>query len=87
MKTNVHAIKTNVHVMKTSVQSPSNIQSKSNDHICGYCQSYLARKEPERLTLQEVQEIETRLSQGWRLRGDMQHLICDIKYYLAQQSL
>lgn len=72
-------MKTNVHVLKT------NVQSQSND-ICGYCQSYLARKEPERLTLQEVQEIETRLSQGWRLQGDMLHLIHDVKHYLAQQS-
>jgi hypothetical protein len=62
------------------------VQIKSNDHICGYCQTYLEHKEPERLTLLEVQEIETRLSQGWRLRGDLQHLILDIKYYLAQQS-
>ena len=62
------------------------VQMKSNDHTCGYCQTYLDRTEPERLTLQEVQEIETRLSQGWRLRGDLQHLILDIKYYLAQQS-
>ena len=79
-------MKTNVHAMKTSVQSPSNIQSKSNDHICGYCQSYLARKEPERLTLQDIHEIETRLSQGWRLQGDLLHLIHDAKHYLAQQS-
>jgi hypothetical protein len=56
------------------------------DHICGYCQTYLDRKEPKRLTLQEVQEIETRLSQGWRLQGDLLHLIQDVKYYLAQQS-
>jgi len=59
---------------------------KADVHICGYCQSYLDRIEPKHLTLQEVQEIETRLSQGWRLRGDMQHLIHDIKYYLAQHS-
>jgi hypothetical protein len=64
----------------------ADVQVKSNDHICGYCQSYLDRPEQERLTLQEVQEIEARLSQGWRLRGDMQHLIHDIKYYLAQQA-
>ncbi len=64
----------------------ADVQIKSNDHICGYCQSYLSRIEPERLTLQEVQEIEARLSQGWRLRGDLQHLIHDIKYYLTQQS-
>jgi hypothetical protein len=64
----------------------ADVQIKSNDHICGYCQSYLDRIDPERLTLQEVQEIEARLSQGWRLRGDLQHLIHDIKYYLAQQS-
>lgn len=73
-------MKTNVHVLKR------NVQSKSDDHICGYCQSYLEHKEPKRLTLHEVQEIEARLSQGWRLRGDMQHLIHDIKYYLEQQS-
>lgn len=73
-------MKTNVHVLKT------NVQSKSGDHICGYCQSYLERKEPERLTLDQVREIEARLSQGWRLRGDMQHLILDVKYYLAQHS-
>ncbi len=64
----------------------ADVQIKSNDHICGYCQSYLDRPKQERLTLDEVQEIEARLSQGWRLRGDMQHLIHDIKYYLAQQS-
>jgi len=73
-------MKTNVHILKT------NVQSKSDDHICGYCQSYLARIEPERLTLKQVHEIETRLSQGWRLQGDMQHLISDVKHYLAQQS-
>jgi len=59
---------------------------KADAHICGYCQSYLIRPEQERLSLQEVHEIETRLSQGWRLRGDMQHLIQDIKHYLAQQA-
>ncbi|MEJ1958209.1 MAG: hypothetical protein WDM70_01080 [Nitrosomonadales bacterium] len=59
---------------------------KADVHICGYYQSYLERTEPERLTMQEVQEIEARLSQGWRLRGDLQHLIQDIKYYLGQQS-
>jgi hypothetical protein len=59
---------------------------KADVHICGYCQSYLDRPEQERLTIQEVQEIEARLSQGWRLRGDLQHLIHDIKYYLGQQS-
>jgi hypothetical protein len=59
---------------------------KTDVHICGYCQSYLDRPEPVRLTIQEVQEIETRLSQGWRLRGDLQHLIHDIKYYLEHQS-
>ena len=59
------------------------VQIKSN-HICGYCQAYLEHKEPERLTLQQVQEIETRLSQGWRLHGDMQHLLSDIKYYLER---
>jgi len=64
----------------------ADVQIKSNEHICGYCQGYLDRKKSERLTLQDVQEVETRLSQGWRLRGDMQHLILDIKYYLAQQS-
>jgi len=73
-------MKTNVHVLK------ANVQSKSNEHICGYCQSYLERKEPELLTLQQVQEIETRLSQGWRLQGDLLHLIHDVKHYLAQQS-
>ncbi|MFZ2301526.1 MAG: hypothetical protein WAW10_06620 [Gallionella sp.] len=73
-------MKTNVHVLKI------NVPSKSNDHICGYCQSYLEHKEPAPLTLDQVHEIETRLSQGWRLRGDMQHLIRDIKHYLAQQS-
>ena len=61
------------------------VQSKST-HICGHCQNYLERKEPERLTRQQVSEIETRLSQGWRLHGDLLHLIHDVKYYLAQQS-
>ena len=28
----------------------ANVQIKSNDHLCGYCQSYLERIEPERLT-------------------------------------
>jgi hypothetical protein len=73
-------MKTNVHVMKT------NVQAKQYDHVCGYCQSYLERIEPERLTLHEVNEIEARISQGWRLRGDPQHLILDVKHYLAQQS-
>lgn len=73
-------MKNNIHVLKTTVQN------KSNDHICGYCQSFLEREEPERLTLQQVQEIETRLSQGWRLQGDLLHLIHDVKYYLEQQS-
>jgi hypothetical protein len=73
-------MKTNVHILK------ANVRGKSNDHICGYCQSYLERKEPERLTLQQVQEIETRLSQGWRLQGDLLHLIHDVKYYLEQQA-
>jgi hypothetical protein len=59
---------------------------KTDVHICGYCQSYLDHTEAKRLTLQEVQEIEARLSQGWRLRGDLQHLIHDIKFYLTQQS-
>ena len=59
---------------------------KTDVQICGYCQSYLDRKEPERLTLQQVHEIEARISQGWRLRGDLLHLIHDIKHYLAQQS-
>ena len=61
------------------------VHVKSN-HICGYCQTYLERKEPERLTLQQVREIETRISQGWRLQGDMLHLIHDVKHYLEQQS-
>ena len=73
-------MKTNVHVLKT------NVQSNSNAHVCGYCQSYLEHKEPELLTLEQVHEIEARISQGWRLRGDMQHLIRDIKHYLAQHS-
>jgi len=59
---------------------------KADVHICGYCQSYLARPEQQRLTMQQVHEIEARLSQGWRLHGDLQHLIHDIKYYLGQQS-
>jgi len=63
----------------------ADVQIKS-DHICGYCQTYLDRKEPKRLTLQDVQEIETRLSQGWRLQGDLLHLIHDVKHYLAQQA-
>ena len=67
--------------MKTNVH-----QIKSNDHICGYCQTYLEHKQPERLTLRQVHEIEARISQGWRLQGDLQHLVHDVKYYLAQQS-
>jgi hypothetical protein len=63
----------------------ANVQIKSNDHLCGYCQSYLERIEPERLTLQQVHEIEARISQGWRLLGDLQHLIHDVKHYLVQQ--
>ncbi len=59
---------------------------KADVQICGYCQNYLDRTEPERLTMQEVREIEARLSQGWRLRGDLQHLIHDIKYYLGVHS-
>lgn len=58
----------------------------TSNRTCGYCQSYLDRVEPERLTIQQVHEIETRLSQGWRLRGDLQYLIHDIKYYIAQQA-
>ena len=64
----------------------TDVQIKSNDHTCGYCQSYLDRIEPELLTLQQVHEIEARISQGWRLRGDLLYLIHDIKHYLAQQS-
>ena len=64
----------------------TDVRIRSNDHLCGYCQSYLERKEPERLTLDQVHEIEARISQGWRLRGDLQHLIHDVKYYLAQHS-
>jgi len=58
----------------------------NSNKMCGYCQSYLERKEPERLTLQQVQEIETRISQGWRLHGDLLHLIHDVKHYIGQQS-
>ncbi len=65
--------------MKTDVEIKPN-------HTCGYCQSYLEHVEQKRLTLHQLGEIETRLSQGWRLRGDLLHLINDIKYYLAQQS-
>ncbi len=73
--------------MKTNVQIKSNVHLfKSNDHLCGYCQSYLHRIEPERLTLQQVHEIEARISQGWRLHGDLQHLIHDVKHYLEQHS-
>lgn len=63
----------------------ANVQTKSNDHHCGYCQSYFDRNEPDLLSLQELHEIEARISQGWRLRGDLLHLINDVKYYLAQQ--
>lgn len=59
---------------------------KTDVHLCGYCQTFLERKEPERLTLQQVHEIEARISQGWRLHGDMLHLIHDVKHYLTQQS-
>jgi hypothetical protein len=64
----------------------TDVQIKSNDHVCGYCQSFIECKEPARLTLNQVQEIEARISQGWRLRGDLQHLILDVKHYLAQRS-
>ncbi len=64
----------------------ADVQTKLQDHLCGCCQSYHDRTDPDLPTLQKIQEIETRLSQGWRLHGDLQYLIHDIKYYLAQQS-
>ncbi len=64
----------------------TDVQKSESNHVCGYCQTHLERKEPRRLTLQQVHEIETRISQGWRLQGDLLHLIHDVKHYLAQQS-
>ena len=65
--------------MKMDVYIKSNLN-------CGYCQSYLERNEPERLTLEQVREIETRISQGWRLHGDLLHLIHDVKHYIMHQQ-
>ncbi len=62
--------------MKTDVQ-------KNSNHVCGYCQTFLEHKEPDLLTLKQVQEIEARISQGWRLRGDLLRLIHDVKHYLV----
>jgi hypothetical protein len=61
-------------------------QAMPYDHACGYWQRGRESTELARLTLQEVYEIERRMSQGWRLYGDLQRLICDVKHYLARQS-
>jgi hypothetical protein len=49
------------------------------EHICGYCQSYLNRPADVPMTLVDLGEIETRLSQGWCLKGDMTDLIAHVK--------
>jgi hypothetical protein len=38
----------------------TDVQPKQNVPLCVYCHSYMDRKEPERLTLQQVHEASVR---------------------------
>ena len=64
----------------------ANVQIKSNDHLCGYCQSYLDRIEPERLTLSKSMKSKHALVKDGGCTGTCNIWSIDVKHYLAQQA-
>jgi hypothetical protein len=63
--------------------------SQSGDAgIDGYQQAFefSVNRPHKHLTIEEVNEIERRISLGWRIHSDLKELLMDVRHYLKENE-